>query len=237
MKFSHNVQMRKKDSLAAKNSPAATADVIPLRPKADRHAAITTVASDQTIFRQGDRCDAVYCLHSGAAKVHVLSQSGSEAVIMIAGPGDFIGEGCMLEQAERVCSVTTMTQCEIERIEAAEAWQRLRNDPGFAREFMDFLVTRNRRYLSDLSDHHFHTTEQRLARALLRLPDIGGGRGRHAKLPRISQEMLAEMVGTTRSRVNFFMNKFRRLGMIEYSSKAGGYLLVHRSLETVLRRD
>ncbi len=230
--------MRKKDGLAAKSSSAATADVIPLRPKADRHAAIATVAPDQTIFRQGDRCDAVYCLHAGAAKVHVLSQSGSEAVIMIAGPGDFIGEGCMLEQAERVCSVTTMTECEIERIEAAAAWQRLRNDPAFAREFMHFLVTRNRRYLSDLSDHHFHTTEQRLARALLRLPNIGGGGdGRHARLPRISQEMLAEMVGTTRSRVNFFMNKFRRLGMIEYNSKADAHLVVHPSLATVLRRD
>jgi CRP-like cAMP-binding protein len=233
--------MRKKDSLAAQNTPAATADVIPLRPMADRHAAIITLAPDQLIFRMGDRCDAVYCLHSGAAKIHVLSQSGSEAVIMIAGPGDFIGEGCMLNraEAERICSVTTMTECQIERIEAAEAWQRLRSDPVFAQEFMDFLVTRNRRYLTDLSDHHFYTTEQRLARALLRLPDIGGGRGRgrYAKLPRLSQEMLAEMIGTTRSRVNFFMNKFRRLGMIEYNNKADGHLLVHRSLETVLRRD
>jgi CRP/FNR family cyclic AMP-dependent transcriptional regulator len=229
--------MRKKHSLAAKNPPAATADVIPLRPKVEHHAATASVAPDQIVFRQGDRAEAVYFLHSGCAKVHVLSKSGREAVIMILGPGDFFGEGAMLAQAGRVCSVTTMSECVVERIENAEAWRRLREEPVFARAFMDFLVTRNRRYLTDLSDHHFHTTEQRLARALLRLPDSGGGEARQAKLPRLSQEMLAEMVGTTRSRVNFFMNKFRRLGMIEYDNKADGHLVVHRSLCNVLRRD
>jgi CRP/FNR family transcriptional regulator, cyclic AMP receptor protein len=227
--------MRKKGRLVAESPPAATADVIPLRPKADRYASIASVAPDQMVFRQGDHCEAVYYLHSGSAKVHVLSKSGREAVIMILGPGEFFGESAMLVQGERVCSVTTLSECTIERIEGVEAWRRLREDAVFAREFMDFLVTRNRRYLTDLSDHHFHTTEQRLARALLRLPDIGGGR--HPKLPRISQEMLAEMIGTTRSRVNFFMNKFRRLGMIEYDNKADGHLVVHRSLGNVLRND
>jgi CRP/FNR family transcriptional regulator, cyclic AMP receptor protein len=231
------MRMRKKASLAAKDSSAATADVIQLRPEAGSHASITSVAPDQIIFRQGDRCEAVYFLHSGTAKVHVLSKSGREAVIMILGPGDFFGESAMLDAAGRICSVTSMSECMVERIEAAEAWRRLREDPVFAKPFMDFLVTRNRRYLTDLSDHHFYTTEQRLARALLRLLDIGGGAARQVKLPRISQEMLAEMVGTTRSRVNFFMNKFRRLGMIEYDSKADGHLVVHRSLAGVLRHD
>jgi CRP/FNR family transcriptional regulator, cyclic AMP receptor protein len=229
--------MRKKGSLAAKNSPAATADVIPLRPKVDHHASITSVAPDQIVFRQGDRSEAVYFLHSGCAKVHMLSKSGREAVMMILGPGEFFGESAMLEGAAFICSVTTMSECAIERIEAAEAWRRLREDPVFARPFMDFLVRRNRRYLSDLSDHHFYTIEQRLAHALLRLPDIAGSGARREKLPRISQEMLAEMVGTTRSRVNFFMNKFRRLGMIEYDNKADGHLVVHRSLANVLRHD
>jgi CRP-like cAMP-binding protein len=229
--------MRKKDSLAAEHPPAASADVIPLRPKVDHHAAVARIASDQIIFRQGDRCETVYFLHSGCAKVHVLSKSGREAVILILGPGDFFGESAMLAQAGRVCSVTTLSDCVVERIESAEAWRRLREDPVFARAFMDFLVTRNRRYVADLSEHHFLTTEQRLARALLRLPDVGGANARAAKLPRISQEMLAEMIGTTRSRVNFFMNKFRRLGMIEYDNKADGHLVVHRSLANVLRRD
>jgi CRP/FNR family cyclic AMP-dependent transcriptional regulator len=229
--------MRKKDSLAAKHPPTATADVIPLRPKADRHASILSVAPDQIVFRQGDRCEAVYFLHSGSAKVHVLSKSGQEAVMMILGPGEFFGESAMLEGAEFICSVTTMSECIIERIDAAEAWRRLREDPIFARPFMDFLVTRNRRYLTDVRDHHFFTTEQRLARVLMRLPNVGGGGARQEKLPRISQEMLAEMVGTTRSRVNFFMNKFRRLGMIEYDNKADGHLVVHRALASVLQRD
>ena len=238
------MRMRKKDSLAAQNPPAPTADVIPLRPKADGHSAIVSFAPDQIVFRQGDRGEAVYFLHSGCAKVHMLSTSGREAVMMILGPGEFFGESAMLEGAKFICSVTTMSECTIERIETVEAWRRMREDPAFARPFMDFLVTRNRRYLSDVSDHHFYTTEQRLARALLRLPDFSGCCGsdgscgeRPEKLPRISQEMLAEMVGTTRSRVNFFMNKFRRLGMIEYDNKADGHLVVHRTLATVLRPD
>lgn len=228
--------MRKKDSLAAKSPPAPPADVIPLRPKADGNPAISDIAPDQIVFRQGDRGEAVYFLHSGSAKVHVLSKSGREAVIMILGPGDFFGESAMLEGAAFICTVTTLSQCTIERIEVVEAWRRLREDPDFARPFMDFLVMRNRRYLTDVSDHHFYTTEQRLARVLLRLPDLGGGGARQVKLPRISQEMLAEMVGTTRSRVNFFMNKFRRLGMIEYDNKADGHLVVHRSLGNVLQQ-
>jgi CRP/FNR family transcriptional regulator, cyclic AMP receptor protein len=229
--------MRKKDSLAASSPPAPTADVIPLRPKADGNSAITSVAPDETVFRQGDRGEAVYFLHSGSAKVHVLSKSGREAVIMILGPGDFFGESAMLEGADFICSVTTLSECTIERIEATEAWRRLREDPEFARPFMDFLVMRNRRYLGDVRDHHFYTTEQRLARVLMRLPDLGGGGARQVKLPRLSQEMLAEKVGTTRSRVNFFMNKFRRLGMIEYDNKADGHLVVHRSLGNVLQHD
>jgi CRP/FNR family cyclic AMP-dependent transcriptional regulator len=229
-------QMPKKGSLAAENA-AATADVIALLPNLDRHVALAAVAADEVIFRQGDSAEAVYFLHSGNAKVHVLSKSGREAVIMLLGPGDFFGESAMLEQVKFVCSVTTMSECTVERIEAAEAWRRLRNEPAFARSFMDFLVSRNRRYLADLSDHHFYTTEQRLARALLRLPDVGSGDRAAGKPPRISQEMLADMVGTTRSRVNYFMNKFRRAGMIEYDNKADGHLVVHRTLATVLRGD
>jgi CRP-like cAMP-binding protein len=229
-------QMPKKGSLAAENA-AVTADVISLLPDVSSRASVAIIAADQIIFRQGDNCEAVYHLHSGNAKVHVLSKSGREAVIMILGPGDFFGESAMLEQAGRICSVSTMSECTVERIETVEVWRRLRNEPSFARSFMDFLVTRNRRYLADLSDHHFYTTEQRLARALLRLPDIGSGDRPAGKPLRISQEMLAVMIGTTRSRVNYFMNKFRRAGMIEYDNKADGHLVVHRTLTAVLRSD
>jgi CRP-like cAMP-binding protein len=229
--------MPKKGTLAVTSAAVEAAAVIPLLPKISHQAAVTTVAADRIVFQQGDACDCVFYLRDGAVKVHVLSKSGRQAIILIIGPGDFFGESCMLEEAQRVCSVTTMTECTIERIEAQDAWRRLRSDPVFAKKFMDFLVTRNRRYLTDLSDHHFHSTEQRLARVLLRLPNLDGGNAPHARLPRISQEQLAEMVGTTRSRVNFFMNKFRRLGMIEYSAKLDGKLVVHRSLATVLRRD
>jgi CRP-like cAMP-binding protein len=221
----------------AAESGASRADVIALLPAISQRAAIAHVHPDQTIFRQGEPCDALFYMRTGAAKVHVLSQSGREAVILLIGPGDFFGEGCMLDEAQRVCSVTTMAECTIERIESADVWRRLREDPGFAKMLMDFLVTRNRRYLADLSEHHFYSTEQRLARTLLRLPNLDGGNGQAGKPPRISQEMLAEMVGTTRSRVNFFMNKFRRLGMIDYDNKAAGHLVVHRSLAAVARRD
>ena len=185
---------------------------------------------------QGDACDDVFYIHAGIAKVYVISKSGREAVIITLGAGDFFGEGALLESAQRVATVSTITPCTIERIEIAEAWHRIRTDQDFAKKFMDFLVTRNRRYFIDLSDHHFHSTEQRLARTLLRLAGIPGER-REAVSPRISQETLAEMIGTTRSRVNFFMNKFRRLGMIEYRGGARGNFVVHHSLADVLTTE
>jgi len=156
--------MRKKQALVARKAPVATADVIAFRPTDGGHAAIAHIPSDEPIFRQGEPCDALFYLRVGAAKVHVLSKSGREAVIMILGPGDFFGESAMLHDAPRICSVTTITPCTVERIESAEAWRRLREEPSFARVFMDFVVNRNRRYLIDLSGHHFYPTEKRLAR-------------------------------------------------------------------------
>lgn len=227
--------MRKKHALAAHNALVATADVIAFRPTDGDHAAIAHIAPDQTIFRQGEPCDAVFYLRAGAAKVHVLSKSGREAVIIILGPGEFFGEGAMLDDTPRICSVTAITPCTVERIESAEAWRRLREDADFARIFMDFVITRSRRYLVDLSGHHFYSTEKRLARALLRLPKVGDAHG--TRLPRISQETLAEMIGTNRSRVNYFMNKFRRLGMIDYRGRMGDKLTVRPSLAAILRED
>ena len=156
---------------------------------------------------------------------------------MVIGPGEFFGEGALLDQAQRIATVTAITDCTVERIEVSEVWQLLRDDSIFAKELMDFLVSRNRRYLTDLSDHHFHSTEQRLARALLQLANVEGGTTKRAAAPRVNQETLAEMIGTTRSRVNFFMNKFRELGMIEYDNRSDGDFIVHSSLAHILERD
>jgi CRP-like cAMP-binding protein len=142
----------------------------------------------------------------------------------------------MLENAPRVATVTTMTECTIERIETAETKRRLRNDPTFLNKFMDFLVRRNRRYIRDVRDQHFQSAEKRLARTLLQLAK-GHDNESDAALPRLSQEMLANMIGSTRSRVNFFMNKFRRLGMIGYTGNLDDKLIVHRSLTDVLSDD
>ena len=208
-----------------------------LRATANLRSSISDVAAGQVVFMQGDACDDVFYIHAGIAKVYVVSKFGREAVIITLGAGDFFGEGALLDAARRVATVSTITPCTIERIDVAEAWHRVRSDQDFARKFMDFLVTRNRRYFIDLSDHHFHSTEQRLARALLRL--VGGLRDekQEALSPRISQETLAEMIGTTRSRVNFFMNKFRRLGMIEYRGGTKSNFVVHRSLADVLTSE
>ncbi len=199
--------------------------------------ATATIPPGQNIFVQGEPCDALYYLHAGTAKIHVLSKSGQEAVLLILGPGDFFGDGAMLENARRAATVTTMTECTVERIDVSETWRRLRNGPAFAKAFMDFLVTRNRRYLAAVSDYHFHSTEQRLARTLFRLAKADLNGELTVTLPRLSQETLADMVGTTRTRVNFFMNKFRRHGMIEYSGKFGGKFVVRRSLSAVFSRD
>ena len=202
-----------------------------------RDGSIESVPQGESIFRQGEPCSEVFYLHAGTAKVHMLSPSGREAVVVIIGPGDFFGEGALLDQAQRIATVTALTDCTVEHIQVAETWQLLRDNKAFAKKLMDFLVTRNRRYLTDLSDHHFHSTEQRLARALLQLPHADSGTAKRATTPRISQEMLAEMIGTTRSRVNFFMNKFRELGMIEYDNRSDGDFIVHGSLNRILAHD
>ncbi len=198
---------------------------------------VATIRPSQNIFVQGEPCDALYYLHAGIAKVQVLSKSGRQAVLLILAPGDFFGEGCMLENARRVATVTAITECTVDRIEVSETWRRLRNDPAFAKMFMDFLVTRNRQHFAAVSAHHFHSTEERLARTLSRLARADRNGESRLTLPHLSQETLADMVGTTRTRVNFFMNKFRRRGMIEYAGKFDGNFVVHRSLSAVFSRD
>lgn len=202
-----------------------------------RGTSLAIFPADQTIFADGDPSDALYLLQTGIAKVSVTSASGQEAVLLILAPGEFFGEGCMLENGSRVATVTTMTECTVERIDAAVAKVRLHNDPTFLKNFIDFLVRRNRQYLRDLRDHHFHSIEKRLARTLLRLAKKTNNNEPAVALTRLSQEMLASMIGAERARVNFFMNKFRRLGMIEYTGNSDDKLIVHPSLADILSAD
>jgi CRP-like cAMP-binding protein len=187
----------KKDFLGKNRARIGSPKATP-QPADSSGASIAKLPANQSIFVQGEPCDALYYLRAGIAKVSVKSKAGREAVIVILVPGDFFGEGCILENAPRVATVTTMTECTIERIEAAEAKRRLRNDPTFLNKFIDFLVRRNRRYLRDVRDQHFHSAEKRLARTLLQLAK-GHNNESDAALTRLSQEMLANMIGSTRS--------------------------------------
>jgi CRP/FNR family transcriptional regulator, cyclic AMP receptor protein len=196
-------------------------------------ASISAIAAATLVYEQGSISDAVYFVHDGTVLVSNLSESGREAIISILGPGDFFGLDALLENVRRVNRVTTLTDCRIERIKGTTIRKVFGKAPKLARLFAGGLLKRSREIMSDLIDHHFHSTEKRLARTLLRLAQFEGDRQQGLTTP-INQAMLAEMIGTTRSRVNFFMNKFRRLGMIEYSGKQNERLVVHRSLTEFL---
>ncbi len=171
----------------------------------------------QAIFSQGDRSDAVFYIREGKVRVSVLSKQGKEATIGLLGPGDFLGEGCIAsDQPIRLATATTMTACAILKIEKSRMLRTLHEEHLFSDMFVAFLVERHSRTQADLVDQLFNSSEKRLARALLLLSRVGKDAKSETVVPQVSQETLAEMVGTTRSRVNFFMNKFRRLGFIDY---------------------
>jgi CRP/FNR family cyclic AMP-dependent transcriptional regulator len=192
-----------------------------------------TYRKDQTLFAQGDPADSVFYLQKGKAKVTVLSAQGKEAVVAILGAGDFCGEGCLAGQTVRMASVPAMTDCAVVRIEKAAMIRLIHEDPGVSEMFVTHLLARNVRVESDLVDQLFNSSEKRLARLLLILANFGKEGKPEPVVPPISQETLAEMIGTTRSRVSFFMNKFRQLGFIEYN----GHLEVHSSLLSVVLND
>jgi CRP/FNR family cyclic AMP-dependent transcriptional regulator len=186
------------------------------------------------IFAQGDVAETVFYLQKGKVKVAVTSKSGKEAVLGIFGPDNFFGEGCLNGQTQRMTTVTAMTDCSVTRLDRAAMMHALHDEPEFSNLFIDYLLHRNSRVEEDLIDQLFNSSEKRLARILLLLADFGKDGMPETVIPKISQETLAEMVGTTRSRVNTFMNKFRRLGYIDYSS---GGLEVHSSLLNVVLHD
>jgi CRP/FNR family cyclic AMP-dependent transcriptional regulator len=183
------------------------------------------------LFTQSDPADSIFYVQSGKVKVSVTSKQGKEAVVGIFGTGEFFGEGCLIGQSLRLATATTISESAVMRVEKAEAIRVLQAEPAFAEAFMAHLLIRNSRIEEDLVDQLFNSCEKRLARALLLLANFGKDSGPQPIT--ISQETLAEIVGTTRSRVSFFMNKFRRLGFIHYKS----HLEVHSSLLSVILRD
>ena len=181
---------------------------------------------DQTVFSQGDPADAVFYLQNGKAKVTVVSEHGKEAVVAILGTSEFFGEGCLAGQARRIATVTTMTDSVIVRLEKAAIIRVIHQEPAFSEMFIAHLLGRTIRVEADLVDQLFNSSEKRLARLLLLLANFGKEGKPEPIIAKISQETLAEMIGTTRSRVSFFMNKFRKLGFIHYN----GSVEVHSSL-------
>jgi CRP/FNR family cyclic AMP-dependent transcriptional regulator len=180
----------------------------------------------QTVFTQGDVADTVFYLQKGKVKLTVLSKQGKEAVVAILEPGQFFGEGCMNGHPLRIATTTAMEDCVVTVITKNAMIEVLHNEPAFSELFVAYLLTRNSRIEEDLIDQLFNSSERRLARLLLLLANFGKEGSPQPINPNISQETLAEMIGTTRSRVSFFMNKFRKLGLISYN----GHIEVHNSL-------
>jgi CRP/FNR family transcriptional regulator, cyclic AMP receptor protein len=186
-----------------------------------------------TIFAQGDPATSVMYVEQGAVRLSVLSHAGKEAVVAVLDVAHFFGEGCLAGQSQRMATATAMTTCTIVVVDKQEMVRQLHAQPAFADRFLTHMLTRNIPIEEDLIDQLFNSSEKRLARTLLLLARYGEPDASHRTLPRVSQETLAEMVGTTRARVNFFMNKFRKLGFIEYN----GGLKINNSLLSVVLRD
>ena len=195
--------------------------------------AISNYLKDQIVFRQGDPADAVFFIESGKVKKTVVSEQGKEAVVALLGTDDFFGEGCLAGEALRLSTVSALTKCVIARISKAAITRVIHEEPAFAELFISHLLARNSRVEEDLVDQLFNSSEKRLARILLLLANFGKEGRPEPIIAKISQETLAEMIGTTRSRVSHFMNKFRELGLIDYN----GSIEVHSSLLNVVLHD
>jgi CRP-like cAMP-binding protein len=196
--------------------------------------AIVFVPKKSVVFTQGDTCDAVFYIQAGRIKLTVVSKTGKEATIGILGPADFFGEDSLTRQRVRMGTATAITDCSLMRIEKKAMLQALHSQQTFSDLFVEHLLAKNVRYQEDLIDQLFNSSEKRLARILLLFAGFGkDGIQEKTEIPAISQETLAEMVGTTRPRVNAFMNKFRKLGFIEYN----GGLEVHSSLLNVVLHE
>jgi len=195
---------------------------------------IVDLKKHQTIFSQGDAADTVFFIQKGKVKLTVISRDGKEATIALLGEGDFLGEQCIAAiQPQRMATATAITEGAVLKIDRREMIRALHQEPALSDIFVSYLLARNLRVQEDLVDQLFNSSEKRLARILLLLAQFGKEGTPETVIPKISQETLAEMVGTTRSRVSFFMNRFRKLGFIQYN----GELQVHRSLLNIVLHD
>jgi CRP/FNR family cyclic AMP-dependent transcriptional regulator len=196
---------------------------------------IAVFPNKQTIFSQGDSSDAVFYIQKGKVKLTVLSKGGKVATIGILNEGDFFGEGCLTGQTFRMLSATAMADSTVTRIGKKSMMEVIHRENAFFDMFVAYLLTRNIRYEEDLVDQLFNSSEKRLARILLLLAHFGEDGRSEVAIPKLNQASLAEMVGTTRGRVNFFMNKFRKLGFVDYQN--GDTLQIHSSLLTIVLHD
>jgi CRP-like cAMP-binding protein len=194
---------------------------------------VATFPKGKVVFSQGQPSDTVMYVQKGGIKLSVVSRAGKEAVVGMLGPGDFFGEGALTGQPVRIGTATATSATTVLVIQKNVMSGLLRDQPTFSKRFISFMLERNLRVEADLVDQLFNSSEKRLARTLLLLARYGNQVGEHQQIPKISQETLAEMIGTTRSRVNFFMNKFRELGFIEYN----GTLTIHTSLLSVVLHE
>jgi CRP-like cAMP-binding protein len=193
----------------------------------------TNYERNETVFAQGDPANAIFYLQKGRVKLTVVSHQGKEAVVAILGVGDFFGEGCLARQTVRMSTATAMDESSVMKLDKARIMRVLREEPAFSELFVAHLLARSIRVEEDLVDQLFNSSEKRLARVLLLMANFGKEGEPEPVIAKISQETLAEMVGTTRSRVSFFMNKFRKLGFIDYKDR----LEVHSSLLNVVLHD
>jgi CRP/FNR family cyclic AMP-dependent transcriptional regulator len=201
--------------------------------KADGGRSISKYRTHQIVFAQGDPADSVFYIQDGKVKLTVVSEQGKEAVVAILGADEFCGEGCLAGQPRRMATAVAMTECEIMRLEKAAIIRVLHEEPAFSEMFVSHLLARTVRVEADLVDQLFNSSEKRLARALLLLANFGKEGRPQPIVAKVSQETLAEMIGTTRSRVSHFMNKFRQLGLIDYN----GHIEVHSALLNVVLND
>jgi len=210
----------------AKKSKAPSFDVMALLTQHNTRWTLSKYQENQIVYAQGDPANSVFYLHTGNVKVTVISKLGKEAVVAIRGPDEFCGEGALNGSPLRLATTTTMSSCEIIRLEKQTLVRLFHENEEFADYFLTHLLTRTARVEADLVDQLFNSSEMRLARALLLLANYGNDFGLEPMAVEVNQQTLAGMIGTTRSRVNFFMNKFRKLGLIDYNGKVE----VHRSL-------
>ena len=195
---------------------------------------VLNLKKNETAYAQGDPADAIYYVQKGQLRVTVTSANGKEATLALVGAGEFLGEDCMvLAHPFRLATATAMTECSLLRISKAEMVRVLHQEHALSDVFVSFLLTRNARVQADLVDQLFNSSEKRLARILLLLAQFGKDSKPETVVPKISQEVLAEMIGTTRSRVSFFMNRFRKLGFIEYN----GEIRIHNSLLNIFLQE